>query len=96
MIKVSKSAIDLIKKLLIMDSNKRMSAEEALDHIWFKEQKSKELYNQIKDEKIMKKLMKNLKNYKRNAIIQETSLAYLVHNFPQMPDIKLILMMMEK
>ena len=85
--KVSKSVKDLIRKLLVMDKDKRMSAQEALHHPWFKEQKSKELYNEIKDENTIKKLLNNLKKYKRNSIIQETALAYLVHNFPQMKDV---------
>ena len=85
--KISKSAIDLIQKLLIMDVNKRISAEEALNHPWFKENKSKELYNQIKDESTLKKLINNLKAYKSDSVIQETALAYLVHNFPQMKDV---------
>ena len=85
--KVSRSCIDLIQKLLIMDPKKRISAEEALKHSWFKENKSKELFNQIKDESTLKKLIANLKAYKRDSIIQETALAYLVHNFPQMKDV---------
>ena len=85
--KCSKSVLDLIRKLLVMDKNKRISAQEALLHPWFKEQKAKELYNQIKDENIIKKLLENLKKYKRNSVIQETALAYLVHNFPQMKDV---------
>ena len=85
--KISKSAIDLIQKLLLMDVNKRISAEDALNHPWFKENKAKELYNQIKDENTLKKLINNLKNYKSDSVIQETALAYLVHNFPQMKDV---------
>ena len=85
--RISKSAKDLIKKLLIMDKDKRINAQEALNHVWFKEKKAKELYNQIKDENIIKKLLSNLKQYKRESVIQETALAYLVHNFPQMKDV---------
>ena len=85
--KVSKSVVDLIQKLLIMDKNERITAQEALNHPWFKEQQSKELYNQIKDENTIKILLDNLKAYKRNSVIQETALAYLVHNFPQMKDV---------
>jgi calcium-dependent protein kinase len=85
--RISKSAKDLIKKLLVMDINKRISAHDALNHPWFKEKKAKELYNQIKDQNIIKKLLDNLKKYKRESIIQETALAYLVHNFPQMKDV---------
>ena len=77
------SCLDLIKKLLVVDPNKRISAQEALNHKWFKERNSKELFNNIKDEKTIKKLINNLKKYKRDAILQEVALAYLVHNFPQ-------------
>ena len=45
------------------------------------------MYNKIQDEKIAQKLLTNLKNYKKNSILQETALAYLVHNFPQMKDV---------
>ena len=85
--KVSKHCIDLIQKLLTMDPKKRLSAQEALNHPWFKDNRSKGLYNQIKDESTLKKLIANLKAYKRDSIIQETALAYLVHNFPQMKDV---------
>ena len=85
--KLSNSGKDLIKKLLIMDPHKRISAQEALQHPWFKENKSRDLYNRIKDESTLRKLIRNLKNYKRVSIIQETALAYLVHNFSQMKDV---------
>jgi calcium-dependent protein kinase len=81
------SCIDLIKKLLVTDPNKRISAAEALNHKWFKERNSKELFNNIKDERTVKKLINNLKKYKRDAILQEVALAYLVHNFPQMKEV---------
>ena len=67
--KISKSAIDLIQKLLNKDIEKRISAQEALNHPWFKEQKSRELYNEILDQKIFQKLLDNLKKYKKTSII---------------------------
>ena len=85
--KLSSSGKDLIKKLLIMEPTKRISAQEALKHPWFKENRSKELFNRIKDESALRKMIHNLKTYKRDSIIQETALAYLVHNFPQMKDV---------
>jgi calcium-dependent protein kinase len=85
--KISSSAKDLLQKLLTLDIKKRISAQEALCHPWFKEQQSKQLYNEILNEKVVEKLLNNLKNYKKNSIIQETALAYLVHNFPQMKDV---------
>lgn len=85
--RISASAKDLIQKLLQMDPNKRISAEQALKHSWFKENKSKEIYNQIKDEATIKKMIHNLKNYRCDSVIQETALAYLVHNYPTMTDV---------
>ena len=84
---ISKEAKDLIKNLLIMDYNKRISAEEALNDNWFKINKSKELFNEIKDQQMIEKFIINLKEYKSESIIQETALAYLVHNFPQIDDV---------
>ena len=84
---LTNSCKDLIKKLLVVDPNKRISAQEALGHKWFRERNSKELFNNIKDEKTIKKLLNNLKRYRRDAILQEVALAYLVHNFPQMKEV---------
>ena len=85
--KLSPNGLDLMQKLLTIDVNKRINIKEVLNHPWFKEQNSKELYNKILDEKIAQRLLTNLKKYKKNSIIQETALAYLVHNFPQMKDV---------
>ena len=85
--KISKNAKDLITKLLTSDPQKRISAEDALNHPWFKDNKSKELFTQINDENILTKLVENLKNYQNQTVIQKTALAYLVHNFPNLRDI---------
>ena len=85
--KLSKSSLDLIQKLLTMDPNQRITAEQALNHPWFKEFKSQELYNRINDTNTMKTLINNLKSYRRTSVIQETALAYLVHHFPQFKDV---------
>ena len=85
--KLSKNSLDLIQRLLTMDPEQRISAEQALNHPWFKEFKSQELYNRINDRDTIKSLISNLKRYKRTSIIQETALAYLVHNFPQIKDV---------
>ena len=85
--KISDEAKDLISSCLEMDVAKRISAEEALKHPWFQNNKSKELYNEIKNTNTIKKLVENLKNYHSNSVITETALAYLVHNFPQTSDV---------
>ena len=81
---ISLEAIDLIKNLLIVNPLARINAKDALNHIWFQKLKIKELFNEIKNKNTIQKLLENLKNYKSNSIIQETALAYLVHNFPQL------------
>ena len=85
--KLSKNSIDLIKRLLTMDPEQRITAEQALNHPWFKEFKIQEKYNKINDKNTMKTLINNLKTYRRTSIIQETALAYLVHHFPQIKDV---------
>ena len=84
---ISEEAKDLIRKALTMDPTKRISAEEALNHPWFKKYKSKELFTRVKDKNIIKDLIDNLKNYKRTSVIQETALAYLVRHFTQIKDV---------
>ena len=85
--KLSKNCLDLIKNLLNIDVDKRFSAEKALDHVWFQDFKSQYLYNRITDRDAIKTLLNNLKNYKRTSILQETALAYLVHQFPRIKDV---------
>ena len=80
---MSSDAKDLISNLLLMNSKKRFSAEEALNHKWFTKHKSKELFTKIENKVITEKLINNLINYKSNSVIQQAALAYLVHNFNQ-------------
>ena len=85
--KFSDNTKDLISKLLEREVNKRITAEEALEHKYFEEFKVKDLLNDFKDKKKIEKFVENLKNYKRKSILQETILAYLIHNFPDLEDI---------
>ena len=84
---ITKECKDLINLCMKKDPNKRISAEEALNHPWFKINKSKELYNDINNIELINQFINNLKNYTYVSIIQETALAYLVHNFPENNDI---------
>ena len=84
----SETTIDLIQKLLEKDYKKRINAEQAMNHEFFTRFKIKELVNDIKDKSIVKKLINNLKNYKCTSILQETALAYLVHNYPDLEEIE--------
>jgi calcium-dependent protein kinase len=71
---VSEEAIDLVKKCLTYEPEKRITAGEALDHAWFKKF--------AKGEKIKKSLasnaLKNLKNFRAEQKLKQAALAYIV------------------
>lgn len=85
--KISPEAKNLITSLLTRDPSKRISADEALNHVWFKKLKTKEKLNElVKNNKF--KFINNLKNYRTDKVLQSAALAYLVHNFNQMEDVR--------
>ena len=80
-------AADLISKLLEKDIKKRLKAEVALTHPWFDVFKSKEILNDIQDKDTIRRFIENLKNYRSISLIQDTALAFLVHNYPDLEEI---------
>ena len=84
----SENTKDLLSKLLERDLNKRINAETALNHKFFEEFKAKEKFNEIADANKISKFIHNLKNYKRKSILQETTIAYLVHNCTDLDDVE--------
>ena len=85
--KFSENTRDLLRKLLERDEKQRINAENALNHKFFEEFKAKERFNEIKDKNKINKFIQNLKNYKRKSILQETTIAYLVHNCTDLEDV---------
>ena len=80
-------AKELVGLLLEKNIKKRINAETALNHPWFDVFKSKDILTDIQDKDAIKRFIENLKNYKRGTIIQETALAFLVHNYPDLDEI---------
>ena len=72
---------DLIKGLLDKDTNKRLSAKEALNHEWFKKFNGRKLFGNFTEEEIQP-YINNLFNYTFHSKIQQLVLAFLVHNLP--------------
>ena len=72
---------DLISKLLQYDPKKRYSAEQAIEHPWFKtaEFKKKDKVNTIAPE-LAKELIHNMTKYKSDNILKCAVIAYLVHH----------------
>jgi len=80
-------AKELVALLLEKNIKKRINAEQALNHPWFDVFKCKDILTDIQDKDTIKRFIENLKNYKRGSIIQETALAFLVHNYPDLDEI---------
>ena len=79
---ISHDAKDLIKKLLIKDINKRYSSREALAHPWIV--KNKNIVKIDKDK--FAEIVKNLRNYSAKLKLQQSTLAYIVHNLVHKED----------
>jgi calcium-dependent protein kinase len=78
---ISEDAKDLLKQLLTKDIKKRISAKDALDHIWIKKMKLKNFggRSSVTPENLAL-IADNLKNYNANQKLQQATLAFIVHN----------------
>jgi calcium-dependent protein kinase len=76
---VSESAKDLINKLLEKSVNKRPSAEEALNHPWFKEIKGNPSFGKGKIE-ILPDYKENLQKFLGKNLLEQACAAYVLHH----------------
>ena len=81
---------DLLDKLLTKEENKRLSAEEALNHEWFKKYQGRALFSNFLPDEIQL-YINNLCNYSCESKISQLVLAFLVHNLPKTISIYIIL-----
>ena len=77
----SPEVIDLVSNLLDKNTDNRLSAKEALNHIWFKKFNGRKLFGNFKEEDI-EPYKNNLFNYTFHSKIQQLVIAFLVHNLP--------------
>ena len=82
---ISKEAKDLITKLLTMDPNERLSAEEALKHPWITN--NIKLKDKSKLE-LPKLCSENLQKFTSKQALQQTTIAYLVHQMTTNEEVK--------
>ena len=81
---------DLLNKLLEVDVEKRYSAKQALNHVWFKNYGGRALFNNFNKEELIN-VINNLFKFKGINKLQELVLAFLVHNSPSTEETLLIL-----
>lgn len=79
---VSREAIDLMKKMLTYDPDKRITAENALKHQWV----MKKAYEEI-DVEVTLNALKNLKNFNIEKKLQQATITYLVNQLAQKEDL---------
>ena len=77
---ISEEAKDLIKKCLIYDKNKRISAEEALNHPFFSNLDPNNLYHENIE---IKEVLFSLKNFSKHSKFYQVVLAFLSHNYAE-------------
>lgn len=97
--KISKSAKDLVKKMLEYNPKYRISVEEANNHDWIKE-------NTLKDEKIeeinynyMKDVLIKIKDFNVKDKFQQATVAYIVHSLTttnEIENLKNVFKLMDK
>ena len=75
----SKEVQDLIKQLLEVRVDKRLSAKEALAHPWFTKFKAKEIFNTLEQGRI-KEYVDRLVSFKISSKFQQMILAFIAHN----------------
>ena len=79
--KISEEAKNLVTKLLEVDPNKRLSAAQALEHVWFKKNINLDLLKETKNPESIGMFMKNITEFCAEQKLQQATLAFLVHNF---------------
>jgi calcium-dependent protein kinase len=75
--RVSIEAKDLISKMLELDPNKRLSAEESLMHPWMVKYINGE-FNKLEDGYFID-VLNNIKNFNASEKFQQATIAYIVH-----------------
>jgi calcium-dependent protein kinase len=72
-------AKDLLKKLLTVDPNQRISAEEAIEHDWFSKMDIKKHMMGSVNESNAKSILHKMKFFNSKEKFQQATIAYIVH-----------------
>jgi len=77
--KVSPSAKDLITKLLELKADKRLSAQDAINHKWIQEKHEAMRLIEKVDDEVWINVLENIKNFNTKEKLQQAIIAYIVH-----------------
>lgn len=84
---ISDQAKDFVAKLLVVHPNKRMTAEEAIQHEWIENRE--ELPNVLPRDESLAKIHDNLSNYRHTSVLKKLALTVIAHRSTQKDIIKL-------
>ena len=83
---ISKEGIKLIKGLINRNPKKRISINNALKSKWFLKLETRKSFKITKSH--YRKIISNVKKYNPSNKLQQISIAYLVHNIPDIDDVR--------
>lgn len=92
--RISDSAKDLITKLLEVDVDKRLSAEEALQHPWLCslndsfETQNETFFRSEAPKLSLKKIIKNMTNFTTLKSLQRAVIYFIIHHFSTVDDVR--------
>jgi calcium-dependent protein kinase len=85
--RISKEAKNLVTSLMQKSVPDRLTADQALNHQWFKNLNTKNKLYDISSN-LQQKFIHKLKVFRASNVLQTATLAYLVHNFSQHDEIQ--------
>jgi len=77
--KISSDAKDLINKLLEFKPDKRISAQEAINHKWIESKNEEIELNEKIDDEVWKNVLINIKNFNAKEKLQQATIAFIIH-----------------
>ena len=77
--KISTSAKDLVNKLLEFKPDKRISAQEAINHKWIQDKHEAIGLKDKVDDGVWKNVLENIKNFNAKEKLQQATIAFIVH-----------------
>lgn len=95
---ISNEAMELISKMLVKDPSKRISAQDAINHTWFKLTEDTSASNKINNQNL-KQHFSNIKKFSQKEKLQQACISFLVHQLgtnEQVSELRKIFLALDK